>query len=159
MECTTLPYHCPISSYSLNDILLPVLAKQQVLILGPDSAEGVPKTHIRALRALFRLQKLCRSTSNSKKQKLQEWRLTIHTSIIGFHICFFNLPVLDNKRVSLAPITTKDGGAVEGKAKSAGKFCGGITEETDLPRKIRVYVCTQSGGLKQGTQRAPKLYG
>ncbi len=95
----------------------------------------------------------------AKKQKLQEWRLTIHTSIIGFHICFFNLPVLDNKRVSLAPITTKDGGAVEGKAKSAGKFCGGITEETDLPRKIRVYMCTQSGGLKQGTQRAPKLYG
>lgn len=68
----------------------------------------------------------------AKKQRLQEWRLTIHASIIGFHICFFNLPVLDDKRVSLTPVTTKDGGAVEGKAKSAGKFCGGITEETDL---------------------------
>lgn len=68
----------------------------------------------------------------AQKQKLQKWRLTIHTGIIGFHKCLFNLPVLDNKRVSLAPFTTKDGGAVEGKAKSAGKFCGGITEETDL---------------------------
>lgn len=74
----------------------------------------------------------------AKKQKLQEWRLTIHTGIIWFHICLFNLPVLDNKRVSLAPVTTKDGGAVEGKAKSAGKFCGGITKEADLLGRLGV---------------------
>lgn len=58
MGCTTVPY---LYSYSLNDILLLALPKQQVLILGPDRAEGAPETHIRAIRALFRLQKLRRS--------------------------------------------------------------------------------------------------
>lgn len=78
-------------------------------------------------------------------QKLQEWRLTIHTGIIGFHICFFNLSVLDNKRVSLTPITTKDGGAIEGKAKSAGKFRGGIAEETDLLGRLE-FTCALKVG-------------
>lgn len=81
----------------------------------------------------------------ARQQKLQKWRLTIHTSIVGFHICLFDLPVLDNKRVTLAPITTKDGGTVEGKAKSAGKFCGGITEETDL-RGILGFTCSLKVG-------------
>lgn len=61
MGCTIVPYRCPIYNYSLNDILLLALPKQQVLILGPGRAEGAPKTHIRAIRALFRLQKLRRS--------------------------------------------------------------------------------------------------
>lgn len=65
MGCTTLPYRCHVSSYSLNDILFQVLPKRHVLILRPDSAESVPKTHIRAIQAPFRLQKLRRSISNS----------------------------------------------------------------------------------------------
>lgn len=87
--------------------------------------------------------------SVTEKQKLQGWRQTIHTSVIGLHICFFNLPVLDNKRVSLTPVTTKYSGAVEGKTKSAGKFCGGITEETDLLGRLG-FTCRVKWGLKTG---------
>lgn len=131
-----------------------------MLILGLDNAEGVPNHILELSKHPFG----CRNYAGqyqfqmfvAKDQKLHEQRLTIHTSIIGFHICFFNLPVLDNKRVSLAPVTTKYGGAVEGKAKSAGKFCGGITEETDLLGRLG----TESGGLKQGRcPKGTKIYG
>lgn len=81
------------------------------------------------------LEESQRRKKRKKEGRKERKQLTSEAGVIGLDKSLLDLPILDHKRVPLAPRPAKDGRAVKGQVERLGKLRRGVAEEADLRRR------------------------